>query len=247
MSPLLAVAALQMLGYWVAALFTLRGFGRELRLRFSSIERRAFTWLSTMLLITFGMWLLWLLGISIDAAWAPWLDVVAVPAGLYLLAFLGMRQPALFAGRLAFVELEPAPAPTEPRPEAPRYARSGLDRAQVPGLRIRLEELMRLEKPWLENDLTLAELAARANLPPHQLSQLLNEEIGASFFDYINARRVDEVRRCLADPAYSGETILAIALAAGFNSKAAFNQAFKQHTGKTPSAFRRERSQRPDR
>jgi AraC-like DNA-binding protein len=237
--PVIMVAATQMLAYWVAALRVLFRFKRELRAQFSSTERRTFAWLRTMLFVTFGMWVLWLIGISVEGPWAPWLDVIAVPAGLYLLAFLGIRQPAVFAGRLAFVPLPPpAPIPAAGKTE-PRYARSGLDRERVPDLRARLEELMDVEKPWLESDLTLGELAARAGMSPHHLSQLLNDELGASFFDYVNERRVDEVRRCLADPAYAGQTIMDIALASGFNSKASFNAVFKELTGTTPSAFRR--------
>jgi AraC-like DNA-binding protein len=233
----LLIAAFQMLAYWLAALRVLFRFTRDLRENFSSIERRTFGWLRNMLIVTLGMWLLWLLGISLNTAWAPWLDVIAVPAGLYLMAFLGMRQPSLFAGRLAFAPLdEPAVA----SPPAPRYARSGLDRARIPELLAQLETLMQNEKPWLESDLTLGELAARAGIPVHHVSQLLNEEKKVSFFDFINARRVQEVQRCLADPAYARQTIMEVALASGFNSKAAFNAAFKQHTGMTPSAFRRQ-------
>jgi len=84
----------------------------------------------------------------------------------------------------------------------------------------------------------------RASLSSHGYDQvcgamLLNEHLGESFFDYINRRRVAEVQRCLADPAYRGETVLAIATAAGFNSKASFNAVFLQRTGQTPSEYRR--------
>ena len=97
---------------------------------------------------------------------------------------------------------------------------------------------METEKPWLENDLTLADLASRAGLSPHHLSQVLNDTIGRTFFDFVNGFRVREVQRCLADPAYSGQGVLAIAMAAGFNSKAAFNAAFRRHAGMTPSQYR---------
>ncbi len=98
---------------------------------------------------------------------------------------------------------------------------------------------MRTEKPWLESDLTLGQLAERAELTPHNLSQLLNAGLGLSFFDYINAQRVAEVRRCLEDPAYDGQTVLQIALDSGFSSKTAFNVTFRQQTGETPSDYRR--------
>jgi len=59
-----------------------------------------------------------------------------------------------------------------------------------------------------------------------------------SFFEYINRLRVTESQRCLADPAFDGQSILEIGLAAGFNSKAAYNAAFKRFSDTTPSQYR---------
>lgn len=39
---------------------------------------------------------------------------------------------------------------------------------------------------------------------------------------------------------FASQSILALALESGFNSKAAFNAAFKRYAGTTPSAYRRE-------
>jgi AraC-like DNA-binding protein len=252
----LIVAAIQLLAYWAACLGTLWRFAVELRAQFSSLEKRTFAWLKWMLGVNLAMWLLWILGLSLQTAWAQWLDRLAIPIGFYLLAFLGMRQPAVFVGHSAFVPLAPESGGGAGLPErrdpsdtsaqragsqAPRYARSGLDKGRVPELLARLEELVRTEKPWLENDLTLTQLSGRLGISAHHLSQLLNDEIGMTFFDYVNRLRVQEVQRCLSDPAYGSQTILDIALASGFNSKAAFNAAFRLHTGMTPSAFRLQR------
>jgi AraC-like DNA-binding protein len=230
LEPLLLLAAAQMLVYWIACLLSWRRFQRDLRARFASVENRGFSWLRSLLVINLVMWLMWVIGLVGQQSWVTWLDRVAIPAGLYLLAFLGARQFAVFVGRHAWVEL----------PASKRYERSGLEPARVPAMRQRLDLVMATEKPWLESDLTLPELAARVQLSPHHLSQLLNAELGVSFFDFINGRRVQEVQRCLRDPAYRPQSILDIALAAGFNSKAAFNTAFKQHSGVTPSQYRRD-------
>jgi AraC-like DNA-binding protein len=231
--PLL-IAAAQVMGYWVASLFALRRFNTALREHYSALNERSFDWLQRMLSITLGMWIVWVIGLLFHAPWSQWFAAVAVPPGVYLLAFFGLRQPALFADEAAGAA--PARVPS-------RYARSGLDRERVPELRARLESVMRSEKPWLEADLTLADLATRASLSPHNLSQLLNEELDQSFFDYINSHRVAEVKRCLLDPAYGSQAILEIARASGFSSKTAFNAAFRQHAGVTPSEFRRSRRQ----
>ena len=44
----------------------------------------------------------------------------------------------------------------------------------------------------------------------------------------------------IRDPAQEQMTLLAIAHEVGFNSKSAFNTAFKKHTGTTPSQFKKD-------
>jgi AraC-like DNA-binding protein len=86
--------------------------------------------------------------------------------------------------------------------------------------------------------LTLSQLAERVAIPSHHLSQLLNERLGLSFFDYVNRLRVEEVKRLLLDPKKDGQSILDLAFEAGFSSKSSFNSIFKRSTGYSPSAYR---------
>jgi AraC-like DNA-binding protein len=59
-----------------------------------------------------------------------------------------------------------------------------------------------------------------------------------NFFDYVNGLRVAEVQRSLQADASSGQSLLEVAFAAGFNSKSTFNAAFRKLTGSAPSAWR---------
>jgi len=68
---------------------------------------------------------------------------------------------------------------------------------------------------------------------------VLNRELSQTFYEFVNAYRVDEVRARLADPAAKHLNILALGLEAGFASKSTFNQAFKKLTGQTPSTYRK--------
>jgi AraC-like DNA-binding protein len=228
--PLL-IAAAQIIAYWVASLLLLHRLRAALRERYSFLGERSFDWLRDLLSVTLVMWIIWVIGLVLHTHWSHWVASVAVPPGLYLLAFFGLRQRAVSADK----EVDVARGR-----DGPRYARSGLDREKVPAYLLRLDSVMRSEKPWLEADLTLGDLATRAGFTAHNLSQLLNEELGQSFFDFINRHRVEEVKRCLLDPAYASQTILDIAFASGFSSKTAFNSAFRQHAGTTPSQFRQQ-------
>ena len=72
------------------------------------------------------------------------------------------------------------------------------------------------------------------------LSQVLNENLGHSFLDYLSGYRVRESLRLLTDENASHLTIEAVARRSGFNSRSAFYEAFRRHQGVTPADFRRQ-------
>lgn len=96
----------------------------------------------------------------------------------------------------------------------------------------RLERCVTVDKPYLECDLTLGELAEAIGVTSHQLSQVLSTQLGLSFFEYVNGLRVEAVKATLSRPQSAGRPLLEIALECGFGSKSAFNAAFKRATGR---------------
>jgi AraC-like DNA-binding protein len=103
----------------------------------------------------------------------------------------------------------------------------------------KLIQFMEREKPFKKAELMLPELAASLSISPNHLSQILNDNLGQSFFDFINAYRVKEAQQALLDPSKQHLTILAIAYEVGFNSKSTFNTVFKKHTQMTPSQYKK--------
>jgi len=83
--------------------------------------------------------------------------------------------------------------------------------------------------------LSLKDLSDEMNLPSKYISYLINTYTSSNFNDFINSFRVKEVLRKI--PIEKNKTLLGIAMDAGFNSKSTFNQAFKHHTGKSPSEY----------
>ena len=145
------------------------------------------------------------------------------------LAFVGHR--GLTRSGVFFVlarEAEPASRP-EPRID-PEVARA--DYGQV-------ESLLARERPHLDPDLTAAELADRLGWAPERLTSALRQGGGLSFFDAVNAARVQELQALAADPANAEVSLLALAYDAGFGSKSAFYEAFQRHVGTAPAAWRR--------
>ncbi len=91
---------------------------------------------------------------------------------------------------------------------------------------------------YQDPELSLNSLAEKLNLPPHELSRVINKVFKKGFNDFINEYRVRDVVSKIQDPGYDNLTLLGIAFEAGFNSKATFNRTFKQMTGKSPAEFK---------
>jgi AraC-like DNA-binding protein len=98
---------------------------------------------------------------------------------------------------------------------------------------------METEKPYFNPSLSIRNLADQMEMNSRELSILINQKLNQHFFDFINEYRIKEAMKILANPAKEQETVLEILYEVGFNSKSSFNTAFKKHTGKTPTEFRR--------
>ena len=126
---------------------------------------------------------------------------------------------------------------SEPEP-SPRYERSGLTDREAQRLKNALASAMDKDRLWSDSDLTLADLAARLSTTPHKLSEVLNSQLGQTFYDFVNGYRVREVQRRIAAGEAQNINMLTLAMDAGFASKSTFNMVFKKHTSKTPSDYR---------
>lgn len=150
-------------------------------------------------------------------------------------SFYAIRQPVIFD------VIARSEADNQDNPEVPgRYARSGLRDDQAGEYLQKLLEFMDREKPYLDSDLTIHDLARSTGIPRHYITEVLNEKYGRNFFTFINEYRVKEVISRLSDAKYQHYTIIAIAFDSGFNSKSTFNSFFKSFAGKTPSQYRQD-------
>lgn len=87
--------------------------------------------------------------------------------------------------------------------------------------------------------LSIAQLAAVVGVHEKRLRDIINRQLGhKNFSSYVNAFRLEEVRRRLVDARHDHLPILTLALDAGFGSVVAFNRAFKDTFEVTPSEYR---------
>jgi AraC-like DNA-binding protein len=177
-----------------------------------------------------------------------------IAAFIYVMGYKGIRQPGIFGASdtLSVPEggtvniqqsdnSETAPAKQQRAGETDhieKYKKSALTDEQADIILAKLTRSMEKEKPYLEMGLTLPMLAKMLDVSQHHLSQVINEKLGKSFFDFINEYRVQETKKALFSSKSERFSILGIAMDAGFNSKSAFYTAFKKHTGMTPTQFK---------
>lgn len=153
-------------------------------------------------------------------------------AGMAVYLFIiALAYTALGQSRLRFANgWQPASAND-------KYRRSGLQDHSAEYYLAKLNRLMVSERFYLEADLCLKSLAERLNISPHHLSQILNEKLQKTFYDYVNEQRVEYAKHALLkEPERS---ITEIAFESGYNSKNSFYNSFKRHTGTIPSEYRR--------
>lgn len=100
-----------------------------------------------------------------------------------------------------------------------------------------LLDFMEENRPYLEPELSLQELADRIGWTKHKLSATINNSQLKNYFDFINEYRVKEFINIKSTSRGSLRTIMEVAYEVGFNSKSAFNRAFKKETNQSPTEY----------
>ena len=228
--------------YSVATVLLLRRHRRDIEESYSNLERVNLRWLLWLSAATGGIWLL-ATGLRISHVSIVLRDAqitFAMSLLVYGIGYMGLRQPEIFRFRAAEPSEAKSPAsqPSVPAQPLAQPERSRLSDHEVLLVKTALLAIMDREQPWRNPELTLSDLAARLDTTPHKLSEVLNAQLGRSFYDFVNSYRVREVQRRIRAGDARSLKMLALAMDAGFASKSTFNEAFKKHTSQTPSGYR---------
>lgn len=223
--------------YFVFTLILLRKHNLSIFNNFSSAENVNLEWLRKLILV-FG--LIWTILIAItlihhvfnlfSMVFCTDSLFMALSVFVILIGYYGLKQKVIFVN-----EYKEQQQSVE---EKTKYSGSGLKEDESFRYSKQLSEFMHSEKPYLNPDLTLQQLASQVNISPHHLSQVINEQFKANFFEYINRFRVEEVKSRINNPKFDSFSLLGIAFDSGFNSKSAFNRIFKKITNQTPSEYK---------
>lgn len=117
------------------------------------------------------------------------------------------------------------------------YAESTLKNIDKPAALAKLDALMKKDKLYTLETLSLAMLAEQLGLSQHQLSELINTEFQQGFSRYIRQQRIAEAKRLLlSDP---NASVLSVGLSVGFSTQSNFYAAFRDITGLAPGQYRK--------
>ncbi|HMA53090.1 MAG TPA: hypothetical protein VKT17_01430, partial [Acidobacteriota bacterium] len=162
----------------------LRRHARESRQELSDIESVRLTWIRALAWAfgsLCGLIFIFLAGRAFGLGFIrPSNAVLYISVALivYLWGWFGLRQPEIFSAPAATV----APAAVTAAPPSPKEAES---LGRIIGA---VEE----RGLHLDPSLTLHDLARASGLPPYQVTALLNGSLGKTFYEFINARRIEE-------------------------------------------------------
>lgn len=226
--------------YSIVSLILLKKHLRQIKKSYSNTENIDLNWLKIVLIcMVFVSFVSVLMGILSD-----FFNFISFESGdnlmytaltiiIYFLGYYGIKQKPILSTENPIFQIETAPS------LKPKYANSSLKDGEKEKLIQRLTNSMDNEKPYLNESLTLKELADKLETTPNNLSQIINEKFSKNFYEFINEYRINEVKSLLSDPKYAHYSMIGIAFDCGFNSKSTFNSVFKQITGKTPSEFKK--------
>ena len=118
-----------------------------------------------------------------------------------------------------------------------KYASKKIDNNEANVLIKSLDKVMKEKQFHRNTNVKLNDIAKELRISSHQLSQLLNDNLGKSFALFINEYRIKEAKKLLQEN--NQYTLEAIGFEAGFSSKSTFYATFKKIVGQTPSEFKK--------
>lgn len=192
-------------------------------------------WLKTITFILFCLCLYWILPLTYEFQYKLDLSTkyfyvlwIGLAVTIYALGYIGLYQFGIVQEQKSIQKFSAG---------RPVLAVSDINHSKSEQI-LKFEEFVKIEKNYLDSNLSLESVADSLGLNKTYLSRIINAELNKSFTDYVNELRVEEAKIYLENPDFQKYTLVSIGLEAGFNSKSTFNSTFKRLTGQTPSEYK---------
>jgi AraC-like DNA-binding protein len=121
----------------------------------------------------------------------------------------------------------------------PSKARVSLYETRQQAWHQHMEQMIKLNRWWREPELTLTQVSSRLGLSADLLHRLLLERERCSFFDYINRKRVDFIKKQLAESSHQHNDLSNLALESGFRDVKTLKRVFLYYTGTSLRTYKR--------
>lgn len=117
-----------------------------------------------------------------------------------------------------------------------KYANSRVSHDEMARIFQEMDKYVRTEKPYLNCDSKMSDIASAIGVSPSQLSQVFTLYVKEPYYDYINRFRLEEFKRLIAEDKHNQFTITALSEQSGFK-KTSFFSTFRKVEGTTPTEW----------
>lgn len=162
-----------------------------------------------------------------DFEWAHGQNVAALISNANLFGLLLIGLMAALAGK--------SKAPQTAIEPVAELSASAEPSEQDRDIVARVDRLMETQALYRDENLNLSRLARRLGLPSRQISGAINRSLGVNVSQYVNQLRIREACRLLEE---TEQSVTAIMLSSGFQTKSNFNREFRRVTGMSPVDWR---------
>lgn len=225
----------QLLAYVVVSYALLIKHKANLRFISSAIEDINLNWLRNFLVILGLVAIFWINDAIFEAPLLLYITPFVYTFSVFFLAYFALKQKNIYA--FDKKDLEQISEVLDDNSKGQTDKQQRLSDEQLARLSVQLDNLMINEKVFLDNEVSLPIVAGKLGIGIHDTSYLINQATGGNFYNFINKYRVEEAKKLLTSAKMDQLNILGIAFASGFNSKTAFNTAFKKWVGVSPTAY----------
>lgn len=216
---------LQFLVYLVLFLKTLISYKKSIKKSYSTLSKVSLNWL-WVLVTLFSV--ICFISLFIEFLYPSYMDIVWILITLliYTSGYFALWQPQIFKSENTGLD------------SGSKYKKSSLTNSLTSSYIKKLNTVLDRDKPYLNGNITLPDLAGSLGISTHHLSQIINQKYNKNFFDFINFYRIEEAKYLLKKSENKYKKIIEIGFESGFNSVSSFNKAFKSFTSVTPSSYR---------
>lgn len=209
---------------------------------YSSLDQTGLSWFHNLLV---GLFIIVVLDsifsvYELNYAMIPW-NIGTIIAFLFIVLYSYLGYKGIFQSNIllpGFVVNNSAQEVATEKSVISLPNAMGISDEEANELKRRLYELLDVKKLYLNDSLSLTDLAEEMDISSRKLSEFLNKSLRINFYTLINDYRVTEVQEKLKEDESKKYTLLGLAQDSGFQSKASFNRIFKNKTGMSPSQYR---------